>query len=96
MALQLVKALKSQVSPLVIKAEAHAEQQIATIQQKALVGMQVAMDEEHQRLTALKAINPSVRQQEIDFILMQKNALAEYIAKAQIKFEAVRLIVVSN
>ena len=58
--------------------------------------MQVAMDEEHQRLTALKAINPSVRQQEIDFILMQKNALAEYIAKAQIKFEAVRLIVVSN
>ena len=95
-ALQLVKALKSQVSPLVIKAEAHAEQQIATIQQKALVGMQVAMDEEHQRLTALKAINPSVRQQEIDFILMQKNALAEYIAKAQIKFEAVRLIVVSN
>ena len=67
-----------------------------TIQEKALAGMRVAMDEEHQRLTALKAINPSVRQQEIDFISMQKHALAEYIEKAQIQFEAVRLIVVSN
>lgn len=95
-ALQLVKALRSQVAPLVAKAEAHAEQQVNTIVQKALIGMQVAMDEEHQRLTALKAINPSVRQQEIDFILMQKNALAEYIEKAKIQFEAVRLIVVSN
>ncbi|MFT6246964.1 MAG: ATP-dependent helicase HepA [Cognaticolwellia sp.] len=95
-ALQLVKALRSQIAPLVAKAEAHAEQQTTSIQAKALTGMQVAMDEEHQRLTALKAINPSVRQQEIDFILMQKNALAEYIEKAKIQFEAVRLIVVSN
>ncbi|SEL82227.1 ATP-dependent helicase HepA [Colwellia chukchiensis] len=95
-ALQLVKALRSQVAPLVAKAEQHAEQQIASIQQKALSAMQAAMDEEYQRLTALKAINPSVRQQEIDFILMQKNALAEYIDKAQLNFEAVRLIVVSS
>lgn len=95
-ALQLVKALKNQVSPLVTKAEAHAEKQVADIQQKALTTMQSAMDEEHQRLTALKAINPSVRQQEIDFISMQKTALAEYIEKAQIKFEAIRLIVVSQ
>lgn len=95
-ALQLVKALKSQVTPLVTKAEAHAEQQVSTIQQKALHSMQTAMDEEHQRLTALKAINPSVRQQEIDFISMQKSALAEYIEKALIKFEAIRLIVVSQ
>ena len=95
-ALQLVKALRSQVAPLVAKAEAHAEQQVSTIVQKALIGMQAAMDEEHQRLSALKAINPSVRQQEVDFILMQKKALAEYIEKAKIQFEAVRLIVVSN
>ncbi len=95
-ALQLVKALRSQVAPLVAKAEEHAEQQVGSIQQKARSSMQVAMDEEHQRLTALKAINPSVRQQEIDFILMQKNALADYIEKAQIKFEAIRLIVVGG
>ena len=95
-ALQLVKALKSQVQPLATKAEEHADQQVNDILQKALTKMQTAMDAEFQRLTALKAINPSVRQQEIDFITMQKSALAEYIEKAQIRFEAVRLIVVSH
>jgi ATP-dependent helicase HepA len=95
-AMHLGKALRSQIAPLVAKAETHAEQQTATIQARALAGMQNAMDEEHQRLTALKAINPSVRQQEVDFILMQKSALADYIEKAKIQFEAVRLIVVSN
>ena len=95
-AMQLVKALKSQVQPLATKAEEHADQQVNDILQKALTKMQTAMNEEFQRLTALKAINPSVRQQEIDFISMQKSALAEYIEKAQIRFEAVRLIVVSH
>ena len=95
-ALQLVKALKSQITPLVEKAEQHAEQQILDIQQKALASMHPTLDEEHQRLTALAAINPSVRQEEIDFIKVQQQELSDYINKAQLKFEAVRMIVVSN
>lgn len=95
-ALQLVKALKAQVAPLVTKAEAHAEKQTNMIQEKALSSMQHAMNEEHERLTALKAINPSVRQQEIDYISLQKSALVDYIEKAQLQFEAVRLIVVTH
>ena len=58
--------------------------------------MHKALDEEFQRLTALKIINPSVRQQELDFIKVQQSELSHYIDKAQLKFEAVRLIVVSN
>jgi ATP-dependent helicase HepA len=95
-ALQLVKALKSQVTPLVTHAEKHAKNQVADIQAKALQTMQNALDEEHQRLTALKTINPSVRQQELDFILLQKTELVNYIDKAQLKFEAIRLIVVTH
>jgi ATP-dependent helicase HepA len=95
-ALQLVKALKDQVTPLVTKAEAHAQPQVVNIQEKALKNMHKALDEEFQRLTALKIINPSVRQQELDFIKVQQSELSHYIDKAQLKFEAVRLIVVSN
>jgi len=95
-ALQLVKALKDQVTPLVTKAEAHAQPQVLNIQQKALANMKNALDNEFQRLTALKAVNPSVRQQELDFIKLQQSELSHYIDKAQLKFEAVRLIVVSN
>jgi len=95
-ALQLVKALKDQVTPLVAKAEAHAQPQVVNIQEKALENMHSTLDAEFQRLTALKTINPSVRQQELDFIQLQQSELSHYIDKAQLKFEAVRLIVVSN
>jgi ATP-dependent helicase HepA len=96
MALQLIKALKSQISPLVTKAEAHGEQEINSIQKKSLIAMQTKLSAEQQRLTALKAINPSVRQQEIDFISQQQLELTHYIDKAQLTFEAIRMIVVTH
>jgi ATP-dependent helicase HepA len=95
-ALQLVKALKSQIAPLVAKAENHGEKQIASIQEKALSSMQEKLTLELQRLTALKAINPSVRQSEIDFISHQQSELSHYIEKAQLTFEAIRMIVVTH
>jgi ATP-dependent helicase HepA len=44
----------------------------------------------------LKAINPSVRQEEIDFISQQQEELSHYIDKAQLTFEAIRMIVVTH
>lgn len=96
MALQLTKALKTQIGPLVTKAENHGEQEIAAIQSKALANMQNKLALEQQRLTALKAINPSVRQAEIDFISHQQAELSHYIDKAQLTFEAIRMIVVTH
>jgi ATP-dependent helicase HepA len=96
MALQLIKALKSQIGPLVTKAEAHGEKQIVTIQEKSLAAMQSKLAAEQQRLSALKAINPSVRQEEIDFIDQQQDELTHYIDKAQLTFEAIRMIVVTH
>ena len=96
MALQLIKALKSQITPLVAKAESHGEQQIAEIQSKALKSMKNKLGQEQQRLTALKAINPSVRQAEIDFLAHQQDELSHYIDKARLTFEAVRMIVVTH
>lgn len=96
MALQLIKALKSQITPLVAKAEIHGTQQIVAIQEKSLTAMQNKLSSEQQRLTALKAINPSVRQEEIDFISQQQDELTHYIDKAQLTFEAIRMIVVTH
>lgn len=93
---QLIKALKSHIGPLVTQAEGHAAQQIAAIQTKALTNMTTKLEQEQQRLTALKAINPSVRQAEIDFLAHQQSELSHYIDKAQLTFEAVRMIVVTH
>jgi len=96
MALQLTKALKSQIGPLVTKAEHHGAQEIIAIQTKALKSMQDKLEQEQQRLIALKAINPSVRQAEIDFIGHQQTELSHYIDNAQLTFEAIRMIVVTH
>ncbi|PCI62396.1 MAG: RNA polymerase-associated protein RapA [Gammaproteobacteria bacterium] len=96
MALQLTKALSPQIAPLVTKAEAHANNKVTSIQSKALATMKQNLNDEQQRLIALAAINPSVRQEEIDFISTQQQELTHYIDNAQLKFEAVRLIVVTH
>ena len=95
-ALQLVKALKAEVQPLVDKAQAHAEKQIPAVQAKAQEHMTSALGEEFERLEALKAINPSVRQAELDFIKAQQKELSHYIEHAVLTFEATRLIVVTH
>lgn len=95
-ALQLVKALKTQVPALVESGDRIAQTQIKKIQDKALTLMQENLTQEHERLSALAAINPSVRQDEIDFITTQQEELTEYITKASLKFEAIRMIVVTH
>jgi len=80
----------------VTKAEDHAQKQVSGIQGKASAAMVEKLTLEHERLTALKAINPSVRQAELDFILHQQKELSHYVDKAQLTFEAVRMIVVTH
>jgi ATP-dependent helicase HepA len=93
---QLVKALKAQIPTLVQRAEQVASTQISTLQQQAKAKMQTVLTEEHERLTALAKVNPNVREEEIAFIEQQQQQLAHYIDNAQLKFEAVRLIVVTQ
>ncbi|OUS25880.1 RNA polymerase-binding ATPase [Thalassotalea sp. 42_200_T64] len=94
--LQLVKALKAQIPLLVEKAEGFSQLKVDDLQQQALAAMNLTLDEEHQRLTALAAINPNVRQSELDFIRHQQTELTHFINNAQLKFEAIRLIIVSQ
>ena len=58
--------------------------------------MQQALQAEQQRLTALKQINPLIRQQEIDMLSSKQQQLTEYISKARLKLDAIRLIVVNH
>jgi ATP-dependent helicase HepA len=94
--LQLVKALKSMIPSLVEKAEGFSQKQTTQLQEQALTSMHVTLDDEYDRLSALAKINPNVRQSELDFIKHQQQELTHFINNAQMKFEAIRLIVVST
>ena len=95
-AIQLTKALSNQIVPLVDKAQQHASNKTIEICNKAQQQMQTKLSEELQRLIALARVNPNVRQEELDFIEHQQEELTHAIKNAQLKFEAVRLIVVTH
>ncbi len=95
-ATKLVGALQSTIHPLIAKAEAYATAQLAQIQQDAQHKMTEALQAQISRLTALRAINPAVRPEEIAHLQQMQTELADYIGKARLKFDAIRVIVASH
>ncbi len=93
---KLAGALQSQIHPLIKTATATAEQQLTVLKQQATQKMQLVMQDEVERLTALKKLNPNIRDEEIQFFTKQTSELVQYIEKAQLKLDAIRLIVVSH
>ena len=73
-----------------------AQQQLEVIRSASLEKMQSTLGEEQARLEALKQINPNIRQEEITFFDKQRSELTTHIEKAQLKLDAIRLIVVSH
>ncbi|MAD73707.1 MAG: RNA polymerase-associated protein RapA [Rheinheimera sp.] len=93
---KLVNALQSVIHPLLAESDNSAAQQLTTLRQNASKKMQQVMQADQQRLIALKQINPLIRQQEIDSLVTRQQHLTDYIAKARLKLDAIRLIVVSH
>lgn len=93
---KLVSALQSVVHPLISKAEHYAEAQLAVIREQALQKMQTAFSEQIARLTALAKVNPLVRQEEIEHLTASQQQLTDYIHKARLRFDAIRVVVVSH
>lgn len=95
-AAKLVGALQTTIHPLIAKAEAYAKAQLAQLQQDAQQKMQLALTAQIERLTALAKINPSVRAEEIAHWQHMQQQLTEYIQKARLRFDAIRVIVASH
>ena len=58
--------------------------------------MQQSLNAELERLQALKAVNPNIRDEEIESIEEQIKELTGYINQAQVQLDSLRLIVVSH
>jgi ATP-dependent helicase HepA len=93
---KLAGALQTLIHPLIAKATAMAESQLDSIAQQGLQRANQALTERQQRLQALRQFNPSVRQDEIDALGSQLQQLMQFINKARLKLDAIRLIVVSH
>ncbi len=96
LASKLVSSVQNDVHRLITASEEFAVKEVQTIREQAQKEMEQNLNSELERLQALKAVNPNIRDEEIEVIEKQVNELAGYISQAQYQLDSLRLIVVSH
>ncbi len=90
---QLVGALKPQLEKQINQASTVAHAQANTILQGALATMRDSLSAQADRLKTLQTRNPAVRDDEIEFIQQQMHALEKALTTADVRLDALRVVV---
>ena len=90
---EFVKQARDQIDVLITNAEKHAEAKIPKIIEQAKTMMLEKQSEEIQRLEALAAVNPNIKEEEIEYLKEQTEYLLQCIMNASLKLDAVRLVI---
>ena len=96
LASKLVTSVQSDIHKLIEAGEAQVLPKVEEVREQAQKEMQANLNGELERLQALKAVNPNIRDEELEVIETQIAQLTGYIAKAQVQLDSLRLIVVSH
>ncbi len=92
-ALAIIKQVHGEVEAKMAMANSMAEQQLNETLETAQAKMKSVLGEELQRLHALKRVNPSIRQEEIDHLEYTISECAIHIQHANLQLQALRLII---
>ncbi|PKQ71871.1 RNA polymerase-associated protein RapA [Aeromonas sobria] len=93
---KLVTASQPVIHGLIGKGQPIAEELKAVIVDKARAQMAQTLQQDLDRLEALKAVNPSVRDSELDYLRDLQAELHHLIDQTQLKLDAIRFIVVTH
>ncbi|WP_042012483.1 RNA polymerase-associated protein RapA [Aeromonas fluvialis] len=93
---KLVTASQPVIHGLIGKAQPIAEELKAGIVDKARAQMAQTLQQDLDRLEALKAVNPNVRNSELDYLRNLQAELHHLIDQTQLKLDAIRFIVVTH
>lgn len=93
---KLVTASQPVIHGLIGKGQAIAEELKGGIVDKASAQMAQTLQQDLDRLEALKAVNPNVRDSELDYLRNLQAELHHLIDQTQLKLDAIRFIVVTH
>ncbi|MFH0236311.1 RNA polymerase-associated protein RapA [Vibrio diabolicus] len=93
---KLVTSVQKDVHRLIEAGDNLIEAKVEEVRKQAHQDMQHSLNAELERLQALKAVNPNIRDEEIEAIDAQIKELTGYINQAQVQLDSLRLIVVSH
>lgn len=91
----ITQAYNQELQDMVDVAERVAQAQSPEIIQSARDAAERMLSSELHRLKALQQINPSIRQDEIDFFEQELATAAEAVESANLRLDAIRVIVVT-
>jgi ATP-dependent helicase HepA len=92
-ALAIIKQVGVEVESKMALATAEAEKNLQAILANAEQAMRTALGAELDRLTALRRVNPSIRQEELDHLRYRIAESAIHIQHANLQLQALRLII---
>ena len=90
---ELVRHAQPELVEIIKKAEVSVAPRQQALIDEAQQRMQQQQGTELQRLEALAAVNPNIRQQEIDLLREETQSLADYLQTAQLTLDALRVVV---
>ena len=93
---KLVTASQAQIYPLLPKAQDVAEEQLDKLVEQARENMTTQITAELERLESLKAVNPNIRDEELDHLREQIQELSGYLNDCPLQLDAIRLVLVSH
>ncbi|CAM2805441.1 RNA polymerase-associated protein RapA [Vibrio rarus] len=96
MASKLVTSVQGQVQALIAAGDEKILPKHELVKQQAKAEMEASLSAELERLLALKAVNPNIRDEEVQAIELQIKELDGFISQAQIQLDSLRLIIVSH
>ena len=95
LASQIVRMKQADIQRMLTGSEKLAQAVLPTYSQQAETAMAAELDAEIRRMEGPREVNPSVPQFEIDYLREQKQQLTHAIRSAQLRLEAVRVILAS-
>jgi ATP-dependent helicase HepA len=92
-ALAIIKQVQQEVDNKMLLASRLATERLAPLLADAEQQMRAELGAELERLQALRAVNPSIRQEELDHLAYRIEESALHIAHASLQLQALRLII---
>ncbi|ABI37655.1 SNF2-related protein [Shewanella sp. MR-4] len=93
---KLVTASQPILHPLFAKGEEYAQAAVDELVAQAREKMTSQLTGELDRLESLKAVNPNIREEELEYLRNQMQELSTYLNASQLQLDAIRMVLVSH
>jgi ATP-dependent helicase HepA len=93
---ELVRHTRPQLTAMLAQAQVLAEARAAGLRDEAATTMRTEQKIELERLQALAAVNPNIRPQEVQYLQEAAERLHGFIHSAQLRLDAIRVVVVTE